>query len=56
MRLAGYVVPSADRERAANTDVLGFALSSERLSEDESHALAEYLAWYRYEREKRGGD
>jgi transcriptional regulator with XRE-family HTH domain len=53
MSLAGYVVPSADAERSANTSVLGFALSSERLSEDESKALAEYLSWYRYDREHR---
>jgi transcriptional regulator with XRE-family HTH domain len=39
-------------ELAADTNVLGFALSSERLSEDESTALAEYLAWYRYDRDK----
>ena len=54
MKLAGYEVPRADAQRAADTDVLGFALSSERLSEDERTALAEYLAWYRYERDKRG--
>lgn len=52
MELAGYVVPGADAERTADTNVLGFALSSERLSEDESRALAEYLAWYRYDRDK----
>jgi transcriptional regulator with XRE-family HTH domain len=56
MKLAGYVVPGADAERAADTNVAGFALSSERLSEDESKALAQYLAWYRYDRDRsRGG-
>jgi HTH-type transcriptional regulator, competence development regulator len=53
MSLAGYVVPSADAQRSADTSVLGFALSSERLSEDESKALAEYLSWYRYDHERR---
>jgi HTH-type transcriptional regulator, competence development regulator len=56
MSLAGYVVPGADGQRAADTNVLGFALSSERLSDDESTALAEYLSWYRYDRDRgRGG-
>lgn len=55
MELAGYVVPGADAARAADTNVLGFALSSERLSEDESKALAEYLAWYRYDRDRGRG-
>ena len=32
--------------------MLGFALSSEDLSEDESEALAKYLAWYRYDRDQ----
>jgi len=56
MELAGYVVPGADAARAADTNVLGFALSSERLSEDESKALAEYLAWYRYDRDRGRGN
>ena len=55
MSLAGYVVPGADAQRAADTNVLGFALSTERLSEDESNALAEYLSWYRYDRDRRRG-
>jgi transcriptional regulator with XRE-family HTH domain len=53
MGLAGYVVPGADGQRSADTNVLGYALSSERLSEDESNALAEYLSWYRYDRDRR---
>lgn len=55
MSLAGYEVPGADAQRAADTDVLGFALSSENLSEDESEALAKYLAWYRHDRNQHPG-
>lgn len=51
MKLAGYVVPhgSAGRTPMAG-NVLAHALSSEELTEDESAAVAEYLAWYRQRR------
>ena len=49
MRLAGYVVPTAEAESTQH-DVgrLELALRSRvLLTEDERNALAEYLAWYR---------
>ena len=55
MVLAGYEMPGGDAPRAAQTNVLGFALSSEKLSDDESKALAEYLAWYRHDRDRNAG-
>lgn len=48
MTLAGYVVPNADAERVRDGAVLEYALSSERLSDDEAGALLEYLDWYRH--------
>jgi transcriptional regulator with XRE-family HTH domain len=49
MELAGYVVPSDSKERAAlpNINPLAYALSSEDLTDAEAEALAQYLAWYR---------
>ena len=47
MKLAGYVVPEGDRKRSRPGSVVAYALSSEKLSDDEANALAEYLDWYR---------
>lgn len=47
MKAAGYVVPDGDRKRAAPASVLSYALSSEKLTDDEAKALAQYLAWFR---------
>jgi transcriptional regulator with XRE-family HTH domain len=55
MELAGYVVPDADRERAQEGNVLSYALSSERLSDEEAGALLEYLDWYRHRNAASGG-
>ena len=48
MTHAGYVVPNADAQRVREGAVLEYALSSERLSDDEANALLEYLDWYRH--------
>lgn len=50
MELAGYVVPNADAARVKEGNVLSFALSSEKLSDEEASALLEYLDWYRHRR------
>ncbi len=51
MRLAGYVVPRGGAGRTPMAgNVLAHALSSEELTEEESTAVAEYLAWYRQRR------
>jgi HTH-type transcriptional regulator, competence development regulator len=47
MKAAGYIVPTGDKDRAAPSNVLSYALSSEKLSDDEADALALYLSWYR---------
>jgi HTH-type transcriptional regulator, competence development regulator len=48
MKLAGYVVPRGGQGRTPMPgNVLAHALSSEELTDEESSALAEYLAWYR---------
>lgn len=44
MRLAGYVVPDTAGQRSG---ALALALSSQRLTEDEAHALASFLQLYR---------
>ena len=48
MELAGYVVPEGDASRVKQGNVLAYALSSERLTEDEAAKLLEYLDWYRH--------
>jgi transcriptional regulator with XRE-family HTH domain len=48
MALAGYEVPEADAARVTEGNVLSFALSSEKLSDDEASALMEYLDWFRH--------
>lgn len=48
MRLTGYEVPTADAARVQEGNVLSYALSSERLSDEEASALLEYLDWYRH--------
>lgn len=53
MEAAGYVVPSGDKKRAAPARVLSYALSSEKLTDDEADALARYLSWYRDDRANR---
>jgi transcriptional regulator with XRE-family HTH domain len=50
MEAAGYMVPEGDKDRAAPAGVLSYALSSERLTDDEADALARYLSWYRDDR------
>jgi len=56
MRLAGYVVPREGGERTAmRGNVLAHALSSEELTDEESAAVAEYLAWFRQRRASRRG-
>ena len=50
MELAGYFVPRADATRVKEGNILSFALSSERLSDEEASALLEYLDWYRHRR------
>jgi transcriptional regulator with XRE-family HTH domain len=40
--------PNTDAERVREGAVLEYALSSERLSDDEAGALLEYLDWYRH--------
>lgn len=47
MKAAGYIVPDGDKDRTKPGNVVAYALSSERLTEDEADALARYLAWYR---------
>jgi transcriptional regulator with XRE-family HTH domain len=47
MRLAGYVVPDEPAESERPRNELRYALSSEELTEEEAHELAEYLDWYR---------
>ncbi len=54
MKAAGYIVPSGDKDRAAPSNVLSYALSSEKLTDDEADALARYLSWYRDDRAVRG--
>jgi HTH-type transcriptional regulator, competence development regulator len=49
MQAAGYVVPGQDEGRGAR-GALSHALSSEDLTDDESAALAEYLAFIRQQR------
>ncbi len=46
MRLAGYVVPNEASARRRRNELM-HAASSEKLTEDEAEALAEYLNWYR---------
>ena len=48
MALAGYVVTNADAQRVREGAVLEYALSSEKLSDDEASALLQYLDWYRH--------
>lgn len=48
MEMAGYVVPTADAARVREGNVLSYALSSEKLSDEEANALLEYLDWYRH--------
>lgn len=52
--LAGYLEPD-DTCEPADIALLEFALSSEPLTDDETKALAEYLAWYRYEHQRHEG-
>jgi transcriptional regulator with XRE-family HTH domain len=47
MRLVGYVVPDEPAESERPRNELRYALSSEELTEEEAHELAEYLDWYR---------
>ncbi len=49
MRLAGYIVPGDASSRRRRNE-LTHAASSERLTEEEAQALAEYLNWYRSRR------
>jgi transcriptional regulator with XRE-family HTH domain len=55
MKAAGYIVPAGDKDRAAPGNVMSYALSSEKLSDDEADALARYLSWYRSDRDSRTG-
>jgi HTH-type transcriptional regulator, competence development regulator len=56
MRLAGYVVPREGGDRTTmRGNVLAHALSSEELTDEESAAVAEYLAWFRQRRASRRG-
>jgi transcriptional regulator with XRE-family HTH domain len=50
MESAGYVVPRGDAERVKEDNVLTYALSSEKLTEEEAAQLLEYLDWYRHSR------
>lgn len=50
MQLAGYEVPTADAKRVREGNVLSYALSSERLTDDEASRLLEYLDWYRHKK------
>lgn len=50
MESAGYVVPSGDAKRVKENNVLTYALSSEKLSEEEAAHLLEYLDWYRHKK------
>jgi len=50
MESAGYVVPSGDASRVKEHNVLTYALSSEKLTEDEAAQLLEYLDWYRHKK------
>jgi transcriptional regulator with XRE-family HTH domain len=53
MRLAGYVVPTADdKVSARRPNELRYALSSEELTEEEAQELARYLDWFRERRTK----
>jgi transcriptional regulator with XRE-family HTH domain len=55
MRLVGYVVPREGGERTVMPgNMLAHALSSEELTEEESGAVAEYLAWFRDRAARRG--
>ena len=57
MRLAGYVVPRDGAERTTmRGNVLAHALSSEDLTDEESAAVAEYLAWFRQRATRRGAN
>ncbi len=49
MRLAGYIVPNDASSRRRRNE-LTHAASSEKLTEEEAEALAEYLNWYRSRR------
>lgn len=48
MESAGYVVPRGDAERVKEDNVLTYALSSEKLTDEEAAQLLEYLDWYRH--------
>jgi HTH-type transcriptional regulator, competence development regulator len=48
MESAGYVVPRGDAERVEEDNVLTYALSSEKLTDEEAAQLLEYLDWYRH--------
>jgi transcriptional regulator with XRE-family HTH domain len=48
MELAGYVAPTAEGPRVGPENAHTYALSSERLTEDEAAKLLEYLDWYRH--------
>jgi transcriptional regulator with XRE-family HTH domain len=50
MESAGYVVPRGDAERVKQDNVLTYALSSEKLTDEEAAQLLEYLDWYRHSR------
>lgn len=50
MESAGYVVPSGDAGRVKENNVLTYALSSEKLTEEEAAHLLEYLDWYRHKK------
>lgn len=50
MELAGYAVPNGDSGRARPGNVLSYALSSERLTDEEAEHLLQYLDWYRHRR------
>lgn len=54
MQLAGYIVPSGDKERVKPGNVLAYALSSEDITDEEAGELARYLAFIREDRESRG--
>lgn len=52
MRLAGYIVPTGSRKGdESKAGTIGFALSSEAVTEEEAQALAEYLAFLRSRRQ-----
>jgi transcriptional regulator with XRE-family HTH domain len=48
MESAGYVVPRGDADRVEEDNVLTYALSSEKLTDEEAAQLLEYLDWYRH--------